>query len=152
MQSPPITFINEDLRGLLLPHNDALIISSTVANFNIQRILIDNGSYINILASNKMKIGQDWLHLFNTPLVGFGEGSIQPLGWVKLAMTLGWSHTKLRCAKILLSWTVLSFTTESWVAPTFGKIKAITSTYLIMMKFPTSTEIAEVRGYQKVSR
>ena len=31
----PIPFTNEDLRGLHLPHDDALVISATIANFNI---------------------------------------------------------------------------------------------------------------------
>ena len=33
--SPPITFTNEDLRGLYPPHDDVLVVSSTIANFNI---------------------------------------------------------------------------------------------------------------------
>ncbi|GFZ03441.1 hypothetical protein Acr_16g0000650 [Actinidia rufa] len=33
----PITFTNDDLRGLHLPHDDALVISAAIANFNIWR-------------------------------------------------------------------------------------------------------------------
>ena len=36
--------------------------------------------------------------------------------------------------------------------PTHGRIKAITSTYHLMMKFPTTTGICEVRGHQKLFR
>ena len=71
---PPITFNNDDLRGLLLPHDDALVISAIVANFIVQRILVDNGSSADILfisTFEKMKIGLDKLHPFLTPLVGF---------------------------------------------------------------------------------
>ncbi|GFY93431.1 hypothetical protein Acr_08g0018270 [Actinidia rufa] len=39
----PITFNNDDLRGLHLPHDDALVVSAVIANFNVQRILIDSG-------------------------------------------------------------------------------------------------------------
>ncbi|GFZ05203.1 hypothetical protein Acr_17g0007750 [Actinidia rufa] len=46
---PPITFSNDDLRGLHLPHDDALVVSAVIANFNVQRILIDNGSSADIL-------------------------------------------------------------------------------------------------------
>ena len=89
---PYITFTNEDLRGLHLPRDDALVISTTIVNFNVQRILIDNGSSVNILfilAFNKMKIGRDKLHPFHRPLVEFGGGSIHHLGQVKLPLTLG---------------------------------------------------------------
>ncbi|GFZ12046.1 hypothetical protein Acr_23g0004310 [Actinidia rufa] len=46
---PPITFNNDDLRGLLLPHDDALIVSAVITNSNIQKILVDNGSSADIL-------------------------------------------------------------------------------------------------------
>ncbi|GFZ11247.1 hypothetical protein Acr_22g0006450 [Actinidia rufa] len=39
---PPITFSNDELRGLHLPHDDALVVSAVIANFNVQRILIDS--------------------------------------------------------------------------------------------------------------
>ena len=32
---PPITFNNDDLRGLHLPHDDALVVSTVIANFNV---------------------------------------------------------------------------------------------------------------------
>ena len=31
----PITFTNDDLRGLHLPHDDAMVILATIANFNV---------------------------------------------------------------------------------------------------------------------
>ncbi|GFZ19613.1 hypothetical protein Acr_28g0003180 [Actinidia rufa] len=66
----PITFSNDDLRGLHLPHYGALVVSAVIANFNVQRILIDNGSSADILfisAFERMKIGLDKLHPFHTP-------------------------------------------------------------------------------------
>ncbi|GFZ21459.1 hypothetical protein Acr_29g0006210 [Actinidia rufa] len=80
---PPITFSNDDLRGLHLPHNDALVVYAVIANFNVQRILIDNGSSADILfisAFERMKIGLDKLHPFHTPLIGFGGNITHPLG------------------------------------------------------------------------
>ncbi|GFS41652.1 hypothetical protein Acr_00g0075570 [Actinidia rufa] len=88
----PITFSNDDLRGLHLPHDDALVVSAVIANFNVQRILIDNGSSADILfisAFERMKIGQDKLHPFHTPLIGFGGNTTHPLGWINLPITLG---------------------------------------------------------------
>ncbi|GFS38889.1 hypothetical protein Acr_00g0059990 [Actinidia rufa] len=67
---PPITFSNDDLRGVHLPHDDALVVSAVIANFNVQRILIDNGSSADILfisAFARIKIGLDKLHPFHTP-------------------------------------------------------------------------------------
>ena len=88
----PITFTNDGLRGLHLPHDDALVISTTIANFNVQRILVDNGSFVDILfisAFDKIKIGRDKLHPFHTFLVRFRGNTTHPLGWIRMPVTLG---------------------------------------------------------------
>ena len=41
----PITFTNEDLRGLHLFHDDVLVISARIANFNVQRIQLIVGVF-----------------------------------------------------------------------------------------------------------
>ena len=88
----PITFTNDNLRGLHLPHAAALVISTTISNFNMQRILVDNGSHADILFTSgfdKMKIGREKLHPFHSPLVEFGGNRTHPLEWIKLPVTLG---------------------------------------------------------------
>ncbi|XP_019227932.1 PREDICTED: uncharacterized protein LOC109209178 [Nicotiana attenuata] len=44
-----ITFIEEDADGLLLPCNDALVISLNVLDFNIKCVLVDSGSLVNVI-------------------------------------------------------------------------------------------------------
>ena len=66
----PIAFTNDDLRGLHLLYDDALVVSAVMANFNVKRTLVDNRSSVDILfiaMFDQMKIGLDKLHLF-TPL------------------------------------------------------------------------------------
>ncbi|XP_022876919.1 uncharacterized protein LOC111395141 [Olea europaea var. sylvestris] len=45
-----ITFGARDLEGISYPHDDALVFSVIVANFEVNRILVDNGSAANILS------------------------------------------------------------------------------------------------------
>ena len=104
---------------------------SVIANFNVHRILVDNGSSADILfmlAFDKIKIGFDKLYPFHTPLIRFRENTTHPLGWIKLSVSLGSNR------------------------PTLGGTKAITSTYHLKMKFPTPTGICEVKVDQKVAR
>jgi len=44
-----ITFMEEDINGLLLSHNDALVIILNVLDFKIKRVLVDSGSSANII-------------------------------------------------------------------------------------------------------
>ncbi|XP_022859172.1 uncharacterized protein LOC111379964 [Olea europaea var. sylvestris] len=87
-----ITFGTGDLEGVSLPHDDALVISAIVANFEVKRILVDNGSAANILSQEafaKMGISSHQLKAVKTPLQGFGGGVITPEGVVELPLTLG---------------------------------------------------------------
>ncbi|GFY91374.1 hypothetical protein Acr_07g0015700 [Actinidia rufa] len=152
---PPITFGSDDLRGLHLPHDDVLVISAVIANFNVQRILIDNGSSADILfipAFEKMKIGLDKLHPFQTPLIEFGGNTTQPLGWINLPITLGTEPHQTTVWQDFIVVDCPSPYNAILGRPTLGGIKAITSTYHLKMKFPTLTGIGEVKGDQKVAR
>ena len=44
-----IIFTDEDLKELRTPHDDPIVVSLTVANYDVKCILIDNGSSADIL-------------------------------------------------------------------------------------------------------
>ena len=58
-----ITFTEEDAHMIHHPHSDALVVSALIGNIYVHRLLVDNGSSVNILAYNtyqKMKLaGKD---------------------------------------------------------------------------------------------
>ena len=48
-ESPIIGFSEEDARRLHHPHNDPLVVSVRVGDYNVHRVLVDNGSSADIL-------------------------------------------------------------------------------------------------------
>jgi hypothetical protein len=44
-----LSFSKEDAQGVVMPHDDALVVTVTIANHVIHRILVDNGSSVDIL-------------------------------------------------------------------------------------------------------
>ncbi|KAF2535992.1 hypothetical protein F2Q68_00021055 [Brassica cretica] len=71
-----ISFTAKEHRKVLTPHHDALVISLTVANCLVKRILVDNGSYGNIIfqaAYKDLGQGESTLTQRITPLIGFSE-------------------------------------------------------------------------------
>ncbi|GFZ07006.1 hypothetical protein Acr_18g0011760 [Actinidia rufa] len=152
---PPITFSNDDLRGLHLPHDDALVVSSVIANFNVQRILIDNRSSTDILfisAFERMKIGLNKLHPFHTPLIGFEGNITHLLGWINLPITLGAEPHQTTIWQDFIVVDCPSPYNAILGRPTLGGIKAITLTYHLKLKFPTSTRIGKLKGDQRMAR
>ena len=49
IDNPVIGFIEEDARRLHHPHDNALIVSIRVEDYNTHQVLVDNGSSTNIL-------------------------------------------------------------------------------------------------------
>ncbi|XP_022876920.1 uncharacterized protein LOC111395142 [Olea europaea var. sylvestris] len=87
-----ITFRSRDLEGVSYLHDDALVISAIVANFEVKNILIDNGSAANILSHDtftKMGISAIQLKAVRTLLQGFGDGVIILQGIVEFPLILG---------------------------------------------------------------
>ena len=57
-----IGFSEEDARRLHHPHDDALVVSIRIKDYNMHRVLVDNGSSTDILyypAFQQMGIGRD---------------------------------------------------------------------------------------------
>ncbi|XP_073314713.1 uncharacterized protein [Primulina huaijiensis] len=81
-QDPVISFGSDDLRGVVAPHNDALVVTATVASYDVARIFIDNGSSVNILFKStldQMKVEGSEFEPISTPLYGFAGHAILPL-------------------------------------------------------------------------
>ena len=75
MDNLVIGFSEEDARRLHHSHDDALVVNLQVRDYNIHRVLVDNGSPADILyypAFQQMRIDRERLIPTNAPLVGFG--------------------------------------------------------------------------------
>ena len=81
-----ISFIEEDY-----PHNNALVINLTIADFNTQWVLVDNRSLADILyylAFQQMRIDRGWLIPSDAFLMGFDEMKVMPVEFVMLSVII----------------------------------------------------------------
>ncbi|XP_077230151.1 uncharacterized protein LOC143863356 [Tasmannia lanceolata] len=87
-----ITFSHEDLDGLQVPHNDALVVRLVVANFDIGKILVDTGSSVNVLhlgTFEEMKLDKERLGPAEYSIYGFSGASVRVNGKIDLPVTFG---------------------------------------------------------------
>ncbi|XP_075645882.1 uncharacterized protein LOC142617076 [Castanea sativa] len=92
LDNPSVGFLEEDARRLHHPHDDALVVSIRAGDYNMHRVLVDNGSLADILfypVFQQMGIGREWLAPTNAPPIGFGGTRIYSLGVVTLSVTVG---------------------------------------------------------------
>ncbi|KAL0313659.1 UNVERIFIED_CONTAM: hypothetical protein Scaly_2914000 [Sesamum calycinum] len=87
-----ISFNSQDMDPMRNQNNDALVISATLANFLVKKVLVDSGSSADIMfydAYVQLGIDNAQLRKVNTPLTGFSGEMIEPLGEVILPLSLG---------------------------------------------------------------
>ncbi|KAH0969501.1 hypothetical protein GBA52_022001 [Prunus armeniaca] len=51
----PITFCEEEEEGILYPHDDPMIISAEIADYDVGRVLIDIESSVNVIFANDFR-------------------------------------------------------------------------------------------------
>ena len=92
MDDPVISFIKEDAQQLYHPHDNALVINLTIANFNTWWVLLDNRSSADILyypTFQQMRIDKERLMALDIPLVGFRGTKVMPIRSITLLATSG---------------------------------------------------------------
>uniref|UniRef100_A0A2N9FPT8 Reverse transcriptase domain-containing protein n=1 Tax=Fagus sylvatica TaxID=28930 RepID=A0A2N9FPT8_FAGSY len=155
LEDLPITFTEEDARKVVHPHDDALVVTLEIAGYSTRRVLIDNGSSADIIyltAFQQMRIGKDQLRPIETPLVGFAGTSVYPLGIISLQIIAG---TYPKQATKRVEFLVVDCPSAYNVIigrPTLNRLRAVTSTYHLLVRFPTEHGIGEMKGDQAIAR
>ncbi|XP_031116910.1 uncharacterized protein LOC116020581 [Ipomoea triloba] len=87
-----ITFSDDDLPEGPLPDRDELVIKMEINDSIVHRILVDNGSSVNVMyydAFTKLGLPRNQLKEVRTPLSGFTGDSIETEGSVVLPVEIG---------------------------------------------------------------
>ncbi|XP_075475888.1 uncharacterized protein LOC142514743 [Primulina tabacum] len=150
-----ISFGPEDLRGVSLPHNDALVIQARVANYDILRVFVDSGSSVNVIFKDvfvQMDLQDYHLEAVETALFGFAGHMVYPEGEIMLPLTLGSQDLK---RTVMTSFTVVDSPSSYNIIlgrPAMNELRAVASTYHQKIKFQVGARVGEVRGDQPSSQ
>ncbi|XP_073045532.1 uncharacterized protein [Primulina eburnea] len=152
---PIISFGPEDLQGVSLPHNDALVIQARIANYDVLRIFVDNGSSVNVIFKDaliQMDLHEYQLETVETALFGFAGHAVYPEGEIALPLTLGTGDLR---KTVITTFTVVDAPSSYNVIigrPAMNEMRAVASTYHQKIKFPVKGQVGEVKGDQPSSR
>ncbi|KAK3037168.1 hypothetical protein RJ639_031055 [Escallonia herrerae] len=153
--APTISFSDDDVGDTRTPHDDPLVVTLRVGNFDMKRILVDNGSSTEVLfyeAFQKMNIPPDCLLKIDTPLYGFTNHPVVCEGIIALPVTVGAPPTQ---AKLMLDFVVVRIPSAYNAIlgrAVLNQLRAVVSTYHMRIKFPTENGVGEVKGDQVVAR
>ncbi|XP_059668906.1 uncharacterized protein LOC132313998 [Cornus florida] len=87
--STSIKFDRTDLLCVQIPHEDPLVVSLTVTEYLVRRVLIDPGSSANVMPRvtfDRLEIEPEKLKPTGNPLLGFDGKRVEPIGMVELTV------------------------------------------------------------------
>jgi len=148
-------FTDEDVKGMIWPHNDALVIQAKISNMEVRRIMIDTGSSVNVMyrsCFDQMGLRAEQMRPSPEPLYGFTGDAVVPVGQIKLSLTLGEAG---RQATTLTDFLIIDCPSAYNVVlrrPAMNELDVVTSTRTLTVKFPTSNDIGCVGGEQHLAR
>ncbi|CAL2238162.1 unnamed protein product [Prunus armeniaca] len=146
----PITFCEEEERGVILPQDNLIIIRADISNL-VGRILLDTGSSVSVMfaeAFNELQVPSHLLDRSITPLVSFSGEVVQPIRSIHLPISIG-SAPQWRT--ITTPFLIIDCPTAYNVIlgrPAMAQMKVFISTHMLLLKFPTPYGTGTVRGDQ----
>ena len=151
----PIMWTDDDEESILYPHEDALVIKAMMAGTELQRILVDTGSSVDILfksALDDMGISDLKLERTNTSLKGFRGGRLTPMGIIELPITVG---SKSFERTMMLDFVVVEERSpyQMILGRLFMRVsQCVVSTHYLALKFKVNGVVGVVKGDQRMAR
>ncbi|XP_028127094.1 uncharacterized protein LOC114323635 [Camellia sinensis] len=143
-----ISFSTRDLERIQTPHNNALVVTLRVRDFDVKRILIDQGSSVEIMyydAFKQLKLQDTDLAPATLPLVGFNSQSEWSMGKIILLVKAGSFVKQVEFWILKVPSTYNLILGKGWL----HAMQAVTSTYHQVMRFPSAMgEVEEIWGDQ----
>ena len=85
-------FLDEDKIKTIQPHNDALVVTLRIGGYDVKRVLVDQGSAVEIMYPDLYKglnLKPKDLTAYDSPLVSFGGKTVTPKGQIRLPIQTG---------------------------------------------------------------
>ena len=146
-----VSFSDEDLADVQMPHNDPLFITFRFGDYDVQRVLVDQGSFAEIMYKGlyeKLGLKEADLANFTAPVFGFTGESTIPMGKTTLPVLAGSISLQTEFIVIRGSSPYNAIVGRNWL----HRMKAVPSTLHQKLRFPTKEGVMEVNGDQVTAK
>ena len=145
VQERTISFSDSDLKNVRLLHNDPLVITLRIGNYDVQRVLIDHGSFAEVMYQDlyeKLSLGETDLASFTSLIFGFSRESTISLRKIVLPVLVGPINLQTEFIVVKASSPYNAIMERDWL----HRMRVVPSTLHQKLRFPTKVGIIELNG------
>ena len=148
---PILSFSEEDKIETTQPHDNALLITLRIEDYDVKRVMVDGGSAAEIMYLDLykgLKLKPEDLMPYSSPLMSFDRKLVIPKGMIRLPI-----QTSLEVVEVnFIVIDTYSLYTAIVCRPWLHTLGAVASPLHQKVKFPSRDQVLEIRGYQPTAR
>ena len=146
-----LSFLEEDKIGTTQPHDDALLITLRIGDYDVQREMVDGGSAAKVMYPDlykRMNLKLEDLMPDSSPLMSFDKKLVIPKGMIRLPIQTGPEIVEVNFIVVDTHSPYTAIVGRPWLH-TLG---AVASFLHQKVKFSSGDQVLEIRGYQSTAR
>ncbi|XP_050278334.1 uncharacterized protein LOC126719868 [Quercus robur] len=151
MASPMLGFSDKDKVGIIQAHDDALVVTLRIGEYDMKRVLVDQGSAVEVMYLNlykRLKLRLKDLTAYDSPLVSFEGKTITPKGQIKLPIQTGSDIVEVDFIVVDAYSPYIAIVARPWLYA----LGPVSSTLHQKVKYPSKGRVKEVIGDQAMAR
>ena len=143
--------MDEDKVGTIQPHDDALVVTLRIGGYDVKRVMIDQGSAVDIMYPDLYKglgLKLEDLSAYISPLVSFEGRMVIPKGQIRLPVQIGMDVVEVDFIVVDVFSPYIAIMGRSWLYT----LRAVLSTLYQKVKYPSGGQVLEIVGSQVAAR
>ena len=148
---PTLSFSNEDKMGTIQPHDDALVFTLKIRGYNVNKVMVDQGSGVEIMYPNLyrgLNLKPEDLTAYDSPLVSFDGKVVILRGQIRLPMQTGSKVVEVDFIVVDAYSPYTAIVAKPWL----HVLEAVCLILHLKVKYPSGDRIEELVGSQSMAR
>ena len=148
---PILSFSEEDKIGTTQPHDDALLITLKIGDYNVKRVMVDGGSVTEVMYPNLYKglnLKLEDLMPYSSPLISFDGKLVIPKGMIRLPIQTGLEIVEVNFIMVDTYFPYTTIVDRPWL----HSLGAIAFSLHQKVKFPSGDQVLKIYGCQSTAR
>nr|XP_023876335.1 uncharacterized protein LOC111988777 [Quercus suber] len=144
-------FSDEDKRGTIQPHDDALVVTLRIGGYDMRRVMVDEGSIAEVMYPDLyrgLNLTPQDLTAYSSSLVSFEGRSVISMGMIRLPVQTGSDVVEVDFIMV----DVFSPYTAILGKPWLHTLGVVSSTLHQKVKYPSGGQVLEILGNQAMAR